>query len=184
MPGLPLICSTESDLPEEQDGPHFVLNLTALKVKLLLPSNLDPTVREQCCPSSLTLTELCLRFGVAEDALRDLRKYLTVKKYLVNYKIKHISGPGQKANTHARAIIDRFKSKIDFSANKYKAARHALESLDQDGSKTAKLFNINWSHRFQRLTTQDMVFLNEEADESEDKGPSGATQGSTRKRKR
>lgn len=38
MPGIPLVCSTEADLPEEIDGPHPVLNLTALKVKLLLPS--------------------------------------------------------------------------------------------------------------------------------------------------
>lgn len=184
MPGLPLIFFTESDLPEEQDSPHSVLNLTALKIKLLLPSDLDPTIREQCCLSSLPLTEIHLHFGITEDALRDLRKYLTVKKYLVNYKIKQVSGPGQKANTCAKVIIDRFKSKINLSADKYKAAHHALESLDQDGSKTSQLFNINWSHHFQRLTTQDMVFLNEEADESEDEGSSGATRGGTRKRKR
>lgn len=45
MPGIPLVCETEADLPEEQDGPHPVLNLTALKVKLLLPSELDPSIR-------------------------------------------------------------------------------------------------------------------------------------------
>ncbi len=125
MPGIPLVCSTEADLPEETDGPHSVLNLTALKVKLLLPSDLDLPTRPQCCPSTLVQTEMRLCFAVAEDALRDLRKYLTVKKRLITYKIQHISGPGQKANTCARAIIDRFKSKIDLTADKYKASRHA-----------------------------------------------------------
>lgn len=184
MPVIPLVCSTEADLPEEIDSPHPMLNLTALKVKLLLPSDLDHSIRLQFCPPSLVLTEIRLWFAVAEDALSDLRKYLTVKKSLINYKIKHVSGPGQKANTRARAIIDHFKSKINLSADKYKTARHALECLNQDGSKTVKLLNINWCSCFQPLTNQDMVFLNEQADDSEDEGSSRMTQGSTRKRKR
>lgn len=159
MPGIPLICSTEADLPEEVDGPNPVLNLTALKIKLLLPSDLDSSMRLQCCPTSLILTEIRLHFGVAEDALRDLRKYLTVKKTLINYKIQHVSGPGQKANTHARAIIDRFRTKIDFTSEKYKGARHALILLDEDGSKTSQLFNINWTHRFHPLTIQAFCVL-------------------------
>ncbi len=184
MPGIPLVHSTEADLPEETDGPHSVLNLTALKVKLLLPSDLDPSTRLQCCSSALVQTEIRLRFAVAEDALRDLRKYLTVKKRLITYKIQHISGPGQGANTRARAVIDRFKSKIDLSAEKYRAARHALELLDQDGSKTAELFNINWTSRFQPLTNQDLVFLNEDPDDSDEEGPSRATRGRASKRRR
>jgi hypothetical protein len=184
MPGIPLVCSTEADLPEEHDGPHAVLNLTALKVKLLLPSDLDPSIRLQCCSSALVQTEIRLRFAVAEDALRDLRKYLTVKKTLINYKIQHVSGPGQKANTRARAIIDRFKSKIDLSADKYKASRQALSWLDEDGSKTTQLFKINWTHRFHPLTNQDMVFLNDDPDNSDEEVSSTAARGSTRKRKR
>lgn len=148
MPGIPLAFSTESDIPEEVEGPHSVLNLTVLNVQLLLPSDLEASIRGQCCPSHLVETEIRLRFGVAEDSLRDLRKYLKVKKTLINYKIQHISGPGQKANTRARAIIDHFKSKINNSADKYRSARRALESLDHDGSQTAELFNINWSQRF------------------------------------
>ncbi len=184
MPGIPLVCSTEADLPEEIDGPHPVLNLTALKMKLLLPSHLDLSIREQCCPLNLVKTEIRLRFAVAEDALRDLRRYLTVKKTLVNYKIQHVSGPGQKANTRARAIIDRFKSKIELSAIKYRAACDALASLDQDGTQTMELFHVNWSHRFKTLTRQDMIFLNEDADDSEEEGSSRARQGGARKRKR
>lgn len=74
MPGIPLVCSTEADLPEEHDGPSPVLNLTSFRVKLLLPSDLDPSTRLQCCPSKIVETEIRLRFAVAEDALRDLRK--------------------------------------------------------------------------------------------------------------
>ena len=109
---------------------------------------------------------------------------MTVRKTLVNYKIKHISGPGQKANTRARAVIDRFKSKINLSASKYKAARHALQLLDEDGSQTLRLVNVNWSHCFQPLTNQDLVFLNEDPEEEEDEEPSTATRSVTRKRKR
>lgn len=83
MPGIPLICETEADLPEDQDGPNSILNLTALKIKLLHPSTLDSSTRLQCCSSSLILTEIYLHFGVAEDAMRDFRKFLTVRKYLV-----------------------------------------------------------------------------------------------------
>ncbi len=185
MPSIPPVCETEADLPEEQDGPHPILNLTALKVKLLLPSELDPSIRQQCCLSNLILTEMHLHFGVAEDSLSDLRKYLTVRKYLVNYKIKHVSGPGQKENTHAHAIIDRFKSKVNLSADKDKAACHALESLDPDGSLTLKIFSINWSHRFLVLTSQDMVFLNADPDKSDEEGSSSrGNRGGARKRKR
>lgn len=114
MPGIPLVYLTEADHPEEQEGPHPILNLTALKVKLLLPSDLDPSIRQQYCPSNIVQTEIRLRFAVAEDTLRDLRKYLTAKKTLVNYKIKHVSGPGQRANTRARAIIDCFSQGLIF----------------------------------------------------------------------
>lgn len=108
-----------------------------------------------------------------------------MRKYLVNYKIKHVSGPGQKANTRAHAIIDRFKSKVNLSADKHKAARNALESLDPDGSLTLKIFSINWSHRFLVLTSQDMVFLNADPDNSDEEGSSSkGKRGGTRKRKR
>lgn len=65
-----------------------------------------------------------------------------VRKYLINYKIKHISGPVQKANNCACAIIDRLKSKVNHPAKKYKAACHALDSLDPDGSLILKIFSI------------------------------------------
>jgi hypothetical protein len=183
MPGIPLICSTEADLPEDIDGPSSVLNLTVLHVKLLLPSEIDPSDRLKCCPQTLVQTEIRLRFAMAEDALRDLRKYLAVKKTLVNYKIKHVSGPGQRANTHARAIIDRFKSKIDMCADKYRTARHALELLDRDGSQTSELFNVNWTQRYNPLTNKDMVFLNQDPEEDEEDESSQAARGNTRKRK-
>lgn len=88
MPGIPLVRSTKANLSEEIDGPNPVLNLTALKVKPLLPSNLDSST------SSLILTEIHMYFSVAENTLRDLKKYLAVKEYLVNYKIKQVSEPG------------------------------------------------------------------------------------------
>lgn len=94
MPGIPLVCSTKANLSEGIDGPNPVLNLTTLKVKPLLPSIFDSSTRLWCCPSSYILTEIYIYFGVAENTLRDLRKYLTVKKYLVNYKIKQVSEPG------------------------------------------------------------------------------------------
>ncbi len=184
MPGVPLLCSTEADLPDEIEGPSPVLNLTSLKVKLLLPSDLDPSICSKCCPQSLLQTEIRLRFATAEDALQDIQKYLAVKKTLVNYKIKHVSGPGQRANTRARAIIDRFKSKIEHCADKYKAASNALELLDRDGSQTSSLFNVNWTHRFMPLTTKDLVFLNDDPEEEEEEGLSRVSRTDTRKRKR
>lgn len=60
MPGIPLVCSTEADLPEEHDSPNPVLNLTSFRVKLLLPSDLDLSTRLQCCPSKIVDTEICL----------------------------------------------------------------------------------------------------------------------------
>lgn len=180
----PLVYLTEADLPEEQEGPHPILNLTALKVKLHLPSHLDPSIRQQCCPSNIVQTEIRLSFAVAEDALRDLRKYLTAKKTLVNYKIKHVSGPGRRANTRARAIIDRFQSRINHSADKYRASRNALALLDPDGSQTMQLLNINWSHCFKLLTTQDVVFLNEDPDSSDEEGASREAQSIAKKKEK
>lgn len=145
MPGTPLIFSTEAELPEEEDDPHSVLNLTTLKVNLLLSSDLDPTIREQYCPSSCAHTEISLCFGVAEDALRDLRKYLTIRTIFSTTKLSISLG-----------LVRRYPCK-----GNYRPSQRLTSPLTSTGlpvmpwslltrmaPKTTQLFNIHWYHYF------------------------------------
>jgi hypothetical protein len=60
---------------------------------------------------------------------------------LWQYKYAQV-GPGQRANTRARTMINRFRDKINRCANRYRAARAALLKLDPNGDWTARLLEL------------------------------------------
>ena len=99
------------------------------EIPLFLPSDISSIHWETGCSSGLVALETKLRIAQAGDALDRLKHHLCVYSGLVTYKIRQVSGPGQKANTRARNLLNRFKSKIDRSVDRYRAARLALEVL-------------------------------------------------------
>lgn len=81
-------------------------------VVLYLPSQLPPSLWSTGCMPGLHDIELKLHVAQASDALEQLKQHLCVYSGLIRYKIKHVSGPGQKANTRARALILQLREKI------------------------------------------------------------------------
>ncbi|TDL13451.1 hypothetical protein BD410DRAFT_735374, partial [Rickenella mellea] len=138
MPGLSLIRSgtvrregeAETDFPESEP--------------LCLPSGLTKA-QMAVCVAGLAEKERRLCIGQAEDSLRSLRNQLRIKAGLQVYKRTFVTG--QKASTRARTLLARFDAKIKRCAERYRAARSALEVLEPGGI---------WLKRFRVLNEADI----------------------------
>lgn len=119
---------------------------------LFLPSQVPESLRVTGCLAGVAEIENRLRIAQASDALEHLKGQLCTYQGLVKYKITQVSGPGQKSNTRARKLLIRFKKSINRSAERYRAARAALQVLDPGGK---------WKGHFLPLSDTDL------------KGPSG-----------
>jgi len=86
-----------------------------------------------------------MREAQAHDSLAELRKMLRVTMGLSHYKQTQL-GPSQRANTRARSMIARYREKVDRCADRYRAARVALLTIEPHG---------NWSH-LQELHDKDI----------------------------
>ena len=109
---------------------------------LYLPSGCPSTM---AIPEDLVAMEIRMRIAQADDALTELRRLLRISSGLWQYKRTQV-GPSQRAGTRARSLISRFKDKIDRCADRYRAARRALVSLDPQGAE--------WSQRFRELKAE------------------------------
>ena len=134
MPIIPLQDESSSDSDEVEN------------TNLYLPSQLSLSMRSGCA-NGLPKVELQLRLAQAGDSLDKLRQFLCIYSSLVAYKIKNLSGPGQKANTRARGLLSRFMTKVHRCADRYRAAHQALESLEPAGA---------WTYFFRPLLAGDI----------------------------
>ena len=123
---------------------------------LSLPSSLSPALHESC-PFKLANIEFRFRLAQAQDALSELRRLLRVTRGLWHYKSTQI-GASQRGGTRARALIHRFKDKVDRCIGRYRSARVALLSLDAKG---------NWQLQLQELSEKDAQVPGRGDDESE-----------------
>lgn len=112
------------------------------KICLFLPSQIPPS------PEIIGLREKeeRLRLAQADDALTELKRLLRITMGLWTYKWQQL-GPSQRANTRARALISRYKEKVNRTADRYRAARVALLNLDPNG---------NWLVRLRELKPEDI----------------------------
>ncbi len=117
------------------------------KVKLFLPSQLPTNLWSTGCMLGLHEIELKMRLAQTSDTLEHLKQQLCVYSGFVRYKIKDVSGPGQKANTRARNLLIRLREKIERCADRYRASRAALEILD---------FSGDWQGNFKALLASDV----------------------------
>jgi hypothetical protein len=147
-------------IPPLSEDPNVSRNYSAISppeaAPLQLPSMLPATLRKSC---SFKLADIEARFrhAQAEDALSELRRLLRMTMGLQDYKSTQI-GPSQRANTRARSLINRFRDKISRCAERYRSARNALLSLDQDG---------DWQFHLQQLSAEDIRPPTRNEDESE-----------------
>lgn len=132
---------------EEPEDASWSFTDDAENVKLFLPSQLPPSLWSTGCMPGLHDTELKLRVAQTSDALEQVMQQLCIHSGFIHYKIKHVSGPGQKANTRARSVLLRLMDKVNRCAKRYMASYAALEILDPTG---------DWRDYFRPLLTSDL----------------------------
>jgi len=106
--------------------------------------------------------EIRLRIAQADDALAEIRRQRRTLTGLVLFKHLHVSGTGQKKNTRIRTLFRRLGNKIERVAERYRAARRALEILDPDGT---------WRERLRVLRAEDIRGLGREEIDRYDRKP-------------
>ena len=117
-------------------------------ISLHLPSSLPPETRA----SKLALMEKELRLGQCQDALSSLRLHLHSRSRIL--KDKYVNIRHQGPNTKSRELLDRVLDRISACADKYRAARSALEALDPDPA-------ASWRHEFLILQEKDVRGMSE-----------------------
>ena len=100
-----------------------------VNVPLFLPSSLSHDARSKCSPK-LVAMEKQLRIGQCYDALSSLRLNLHSKSRLLKDKFVNVRHQGP--NTRSRELLNRVTSHITSAAEKYNAARSAVDVLDTD----------------------------------------------------
>ncbi|KAI0039074.1 hypothetical protein FA95DRAFT_1504685 [Auriscalpium vulgare] len=135
MPGTANLLTSATDSPGDAAPDPS-------KITLLLPSELSHPLRASVCVPGLAEKETRLRRAQAEDSLHQVRRFLRVSLGLRHYKRVHVDGPGQKANTRARGMIDRLEDKKKRYIARYRASHSALCALEPDGDWTSTLHQL------------------------------------------
>lgn len=130
-----------------KDADRLSTDVDVEKIKLFLPSQLPSLLWTTGCMYGLHGIEFKLRIAQASDTLEQLKQQLCIYSGFVHYKITQVSGPGQKANTRARNLLERLKEKITRCAERYRVSRAALEKLDPTG---------DWQELLRPLMTSDI----------------------------
>ncbi|KAG1860956.1 hypothetical protein F4604DRAFT_1882528 [Suillus subluteus] len=92
----------------------------AHNINLFLPSKLKEHTPDTVCDK---------RLWQSFDALDDLRHHLLLCTHL--YKFKHINIHGQRANSHASAVIGNVERNVLEAADRYCRARNTLKNLHE-----------------------------------------------------
>ncbi|KAG1869682.1 hypothetical protein C8R48DRAFT_746879 [Suillus tomentosus] len=106
-------------------------------VELWLPSALNAQSRSSMCRYDIEIIESELRKGQCRDALDKMRNLLRTKTHFV--KRQNLDIRGQRANTRARALIDRIDDKVRLAGIKYTKSRKALLTLIGEGDWVTEL---------------------------------------------
>ncbi|KAJ8515304.1 hypothetical protein ONZ45_g7245 [Pleurotus djamor] len=107
----------------------------------LIPLRLPSSVPPSSLLKSLRKKEKRLRLAQVHDSLLELRRLLRITAGLSHFKNTQV-GYGQSAKTRAQTQINRFKSKVNLVANRYRDARSALSTLDPQGTWTTKFLPL------------------------------------------
>jgi hypothetical protein len=98
----------------------------AENIRLFLPSELTEAERSTC-QEGLPGMEAKLREAQCTDALVKLRSRLHAKRHVLYWKSSNTSG--QAGATRSQTLAGQIGDRIDATANKYRDARRALQSL-------------------------------------------------------
>lgn len=110
-----------------------------------------PSAAPGICPASLQEIEWKLRYAQAFDALEEVRQFLRLRIYILNFKKNNIRGQG--SNTRARNTLKSVESRLQGSAAKYRRARAALKAL------STVLQKVGWDTTLRPLLEEDLRSL-------------------------
>ncbi|TFK54389.1 hypothetical protein OE88DRAFT_1642921 [Heliocybe sulcata] len=149
LDGLTRLADDSNNIPEddEDNEDDNATHACGETMHLHLPSGLP---RSLCMtlPYQLDAKELHLRLAQAHDSLSEIWQQRRVLQGLTEFKKQNISGTGQRANMHLRALYNRFNQKTRHAAERYRAACCALMVLDPAGV---------WSRTLLPLEDQDIT---------------------------
>ncbi|KAI6145951.1 hypothetical protein BKA82DRAFT_4330489 [Pisolithus tinctorius] len=103
----------------------------AKAIRLCMPSELSPA-EQMSISDDISVIKAQLREAQCRDALGKLRNYLHMQTHFIKYRNTNICG--QRANTHAKTLINTHSSKIGRVIQKYWVACAALLVLRGAGS--------------------------------------------------
>jgi hypothetical protein len=128
-------------------------DLQSFNIKLWLPSSIGSLGP---CPQILRDYEWKLREAQAVEALGDLRSHLRLWGFL--WKRKKDWAHSVRENNRSDAAIKNARGRVDWSAQRYRTARSAMEALVQIATPT-----YNWEERFPVLKDDDIRNLSFDA---------------------
>ena len=129
---------------------------TAETTPLLLPSSLDPVMRERICIERVAEHERLLRMAQLQDSLAELRRTRKIRRKLLLNHYTQVAGQGVRANTRSRAVLNSVESRIAKFVERYRVAYHALLQLDPSG---------DWQETYLELKDSDNRGPGKEKDE-------------------
>lgn len=142
---------TGLNIEEHNDGNVVDTSKKIKDMPLWLPSSLPASLPQQLRTTGISP-------GLTDKELR-LRRTLTG---LVLFKKLNVSGMGQKKNTKMRTLFQRFNQKTLRAAERFCAARKALEVLDPGG---------DWQTRLQVLRPEDICGPGRERADKKERRP-------------
>ena len=112
---------------------------------LHFPSSLPLNLRQSI--SNVCERERRLSEAQADDALSEIHRQRRIIKGLWQFKKLNVAGMGNKPNTRMQTLYNRFNNKTHRYAERYRAARGALLTLDPSGL---------WREHLRQLNTEDI----------------------------
>ena len=132
MPGVASICKSQSTLSPTSTPTH-----PEHKV-LYLPLSITSNLQLSSCIPGLPDTECHIHVGQADDALNEVQWQLCITSSIIQFKCSQHQASLQLSQK-SRALMAKFKNKMDRAADQYIATYTALMTLDPDGSWTSRL---------------------------------------------
>ncbi|KAJ7740338.1 hypothetical protein B0H16DRAFT_1324487, partial [Mycena metata] len=125
---------------------------SAEAVKLFMPSELAPQVREHACEKGLTAIEEEMREGELQETLEELRDALRVRTMTNRFRRKNMTG--QRALTRGQGVLRQITIRVHKAKLRYRYARNALARLRGHGA---------WEKTYRVLEEADVRGINERA---------------------
>ncbi|RPD52385.1 hypothetical protein L226DRAFT_474292, partial [Lentinus tigrinus ALCF2SS1-7] len=153
MPRVAQLRAADLELTDS-DGPRAPIR--AEDACLWLPSALPPAFASNELLSGLRKKEQRLRLAQLSDALAEIRRIRRVLAAVSEFSRMNVVGLGQRLMTRQQGLYKRFQEKQKRAAERYRAARTAMVSLNPTGS---------WVCTFKPLLNSDLRGPRREDDE-------------------